>query len=136
MFLNHVLLDHKCFDGNFTFNTKELALLKELADALHPLEIAVKYLSKRNSTLIDAIKKLENQETSIAKNLANKLKDRIDFRRDSTLIHLIHYLQDPKYISKMKDFFGHKIRKTDITNLAISLFKRLFTNVETDVEMK
>ena len=47
-------------------------------------------------------------------------KDRIHFRRDSTLMHLIHYLQDPKYISKMKDFFGHKIRKTDITNLAIS----------------
>ena len=71
MFLNHVLLDHKCFDSNFSFNNKELASLKELADALHPLEIAVKYLSKRNSTLIDAetitifaIEKLENQETT------------------------------------------------------------------------
>ena len=82
------------------------------------------------------MKSLKIKKHPLKKNLANKLKDRIDFRRDSTLMHLIHYLQDPKYISKMKDFFGHKIRKTDITNLAISLFKRLFTNVETDVEMK
>ena len=36
----------------------------------------------------------------------------------------------------MKDFFGHKIKKTDITNLAISLYTRLFSNVEQDIEMK
>ena len=64
MFLNQVLLGHKCFDSNFTFNNKELASLKELADALHPLEIAAKYLSKINSTLIDA----ENITTGWKKN--------------------------------------------------------------------
>ena len=95
MFINHVLLDHKCFYSNFTFNNKKLALLKELADALHSLEFAVKYLSKRYSTLIDAetittfaIEKLENQETTIVKNLAKTLKDRIDFRRDQNLMQL------------------------------------------------
>ena len=36
----------------------------------------------------------------------------------------------------MKDFFGHKIKKTDITNLAISLYTRLFSIVEQDIEMK
>ena len=104
---------------------------------MHPLEIAVKYLSKRKATFFDAetirifaIEKLERQDTLIATNLAKTLKERIDSRRNATLMHLYHYLQDPKYISKMKDFFGHKIRKTDITNLAISLFKRLFTNLK------
>ena len=68
------------------------------------------------ATLIDAetitifaIEKLERQDTLIATNLAKTLKERIDSRRNATLMHLYHYLQDPKYLSKTKDFFGHKI---------------------------
>ena len=62
---------------------------------MHPLEIAVKYLSKRKATFFDAetirifaIEKLERQDTLIATNLAKTLKERIDSRRNATLMYL------------------------------------------------
>ena len=63
---------------------------------------------------------------------------RVDQRRPATLLHLMEFLEDPNYITKEEDWFGHKINKNDIFQLADDQIRRLFeedVKSETDLLM-
>ena len=82
------------------------------------------------------------QLSDINSEMATVLKEsffkRVDQRRPATLLHLMEFLEDPNYITKEEDWFGHKINKNDIFQLADDQIRRLFeedVKSETDLLM-
>ena len=65
-------------------------------------------------------------------------KRRMDSRRNSDVINLLMYLEDPSFTDDTykKDLFGHRVTKAKIKNLAISLTSRLFDNLHNSEQNK
>ena len=76
---------------------------------------------------------LESQETDIGWQLHNALKARIRERRNHGLIHLMEYLNNPKFVEKekkkrdKKDQYGIVISKKDVQQLATELISKLYS---------
>ena len=119
-------------DGEFDFSYIELDKIKELCDALAPIELAVGYLCKNNADLFLAEKvieftlKLRDQGTKLSKALKKNFEAHVEQRRHTDLIHLLNYLKFPDFLNEYEDQFGNKIRRCKIVDLATSLLKRLY----------
>jgi len=112
-----------------------------LCDALRPIEYAVKMLCKESANLISAENaitfvndELAKLDTPIANALKERFEERIIQRRNNVLVHLMMYLENPKFIDKKKDSLQVKIEKNKIVKLAVSLIQKLFME-EGDFEM-
>ena len=77
---------------------------------------------------------LAKLDTPIANALKERFEERIIQRRNNVLVHLMMYLENPKFIDKKKDSLQVKIEKNKIVKLAVSLIQRLFME-EGDFEM-
>ena len=126
---------------DWPFKERHMKTLKDLVAALKPIEAASTALSSRDCCLIQAdaiyqelLDELQNNVTPISNQLRMSLVKRIGERRNPVLVHLIHYLQDPSYLSNDKDFFGHKIKRTSILLLAKKIVNRLFPDHYTTEE--
>ena len=120
-------------EQEFKFSNEELEKIKELCEALAPIEMAVEYLCAENADLLLAEKvvlftqkKLKEQDTEISKILLEKFDIRVQERRNHELIHLLQYLKSPDYLSEYQDHFGNKIYRNKIAALAISLLEKLY----------
>ena len=118
---------------DWPFKERHMKILKDLVAALKPIEAASTALSSRDCCLIQAdaiyqelLDELQNNGSAISNQLKMAIVKRIGERRNPVLVHLIHYLQDPSYLSNDKDYFGHKIKKTPILMLAKKIVNRLF----------
>ena len=125
----------------FTLSDADLEKINQLCLALETMEFATKMLSKVDANLLYSeqmtqfvIMKLEEQNSDISQTLREAFEARVLSRRQTKVIHLMEYLQDQRYLEQNQDFFGQRIIKSDVTKLAISLIKRLFPAVETQVE--
>ena len=85
-------------DQEFDFSSIELDKIKELCDALAPIELAVGNLCKNNADLFLAekvieftLKKLRDQGTELSKALKKNFEARVEQRRHTDLIHLLNY---------------------------------------------
>lgn len=117
----------------FDLSDQELDKIKDLCDALAPLEIATQYLCQEDADLILADKilaftlnKLKDINTPIGNSLFQRFKIRIQERRNPEMAHLIRFLKYPDFMENSYDEFDIKIQKTKVTSLAINLIKRLF----------
>ena len=74
------------------------------------------------------LKKLCEQGTKISRSqdLKNRFEARIEERRNAELFHLVNYLKSASYIDQTQDQFGHKVRRSKITDLAYNILQRLF----------
>ena len=77
---------------------------------------------------------LAKLDTPIANALKERFEERIIQGRNNVLVHLMMYLENPKFIDKKKDSLQVKIEKNKIVKLAVSLIQRLFME-EGDFEM-
>lgn len=128
-------------DMDFPFSSVEMALIKELIDALEPLEFALKSLSSRKIHLaeVDNIccfvkKKVEDLGTGVAGELKNSFVLRIQQRRVPTLFHLARYLKDSTYLENSSDAFGEVISRDQVFQMALTFLKRLFPERQPDTQ--
>lgn len=106
---------------------------KKIIQALEPVEITVKELSKNNCNLIKAegasiylLNKLKHANTDLSLELFSSLKTRIAERRNTALISLLLYLQRGSYPkSTINDHFMYSSR-TAIKCLANEIYQRLY----------
>ena len=124
----------------FDFSSEELEKIKEICDALSPIEWAVMQLSRENSDLLQAesiigftVSKLRALGTELSEILLQSFLARINERRVPEMVHLMHYLRSYKYLQQKEDNLGFKISRYAVTNLATSLLKRLYP-VQTEDE--
>ena len=130
---------------DFDLTEDDIKKLEELNQLLEPLEYAINKLGKEKMNLLDAEAVYETvyeQLSDINSEMATVLKEsffkRVDQRRPATLLHLMEFLEDPNYITKQEDWFGHQINKSDIFQLADEQIRRLFEDdvkSETDLLM-
>ena len=103
----------------WTLTEKDVSKLRDLDEALTPLEFAINSLGAHGVGLLYAETiyqivddELDSLNTDIAKKLKQNFLERVDSRRNPTLTHLLKFLDDPDYISDTReDFFGHEIDK-------------------------
>ena len=127
-------------DKGFDFDPNDLQDLTDLCNALEPLKKASLKLCDRDATLWSSerimdftLSELESQDTNIAWQLHNALKARIRERRNHGLIHLMEYLNNPKYVEKekkkrdKKDQYGISINRNDVQDLAAELICKLYS---------
>ena len=119
--------------GTWWCKPEDLDKLVEIYNALHPLEIAIKKLGARGTTLMDAEKiysrvkqHLQELGSDIAIQLRSSFVKRILERRNSTLVHLLYFLKFPNYWNFEKDSFDIPVVKEDIIKLATQLACCLF----------
>ena len=121
-------------DKPFEISQEEFSLIKDVCDALEPIEIAVSYLCKKDANLLLSekilfftLKKLSDLDTPTSRALHQQLTIRIEERRNVDLIHLVEYLNCPDYLDTAsgRDQFGRKISKPAVMSLATSLLQRL-----------
>lgn len=119
-------------DVEFNVSDAELTKIKEICDALAPLEMAVQYLCEKNANIILAerviafvTKKLDDFKTQIGDDLSETFKKRVQERRNPNVVHLLEYLQSPVF-EQSHDQFGLSIRREEITALATKLYRRLY----------
>lgn len=118
---------------DWDFSDNEITALRDLAEALEPLELAINQLGSRSMNLVVAecvyqytSSLFQRLESPIARKLEKSFIHRLNERRNPTLVHLICFLKDPSFWDKEKDFLGHRIQKRHIKKLATDLVKRLF----------
>ena len=99
-------------EQRFDISDEELVRIKELCDALAPIEMAVEYLCKGDAELLLAEKvteftkkKLRDLETSISLALVKVFQARVRERRNPDLIHLLKYLKNPDFVDENQDQF-------------------------------
>ena len=107
-----------CTSANleFSLSENELQKVNELCNALPPLKLAVENLSKQDATLLYAdqmlqfvITKLSQQNSEIGQELKEAFEKRVLERRQTTLIHLLEYLDDPRFFELNYDAFRQGI---------------------------
>jgi len=94
-------------DQEFEFSDAELDKIKELCEALAPIEMAVGHLCKEDADLMLAekvilftLKKLRDQDTETSKALLETFEARVKERRNTEVIHLQKYLRSPDYLDE------------------------------------
>ena len=94
-------------DQHFDVSDEELVRIKELCDALTPIEMAVEYLCREDAELLLAekvtqftTKKLRDIETSISLELAEVFQARVRERQNPELIHLLKYSKNPDFVAE------------------------------------
>lgn len=107
-----------------------------ILDALKPVRIAIEALSRNDATLLtgEGVLKflfdtLKNNNTDLSKKLLEQIRTKIEKRRNSSLVSLMKFLQNPTCIENYEngdeEFF--KISsKTDIVRTGKSIMVRLF----------
>ena len=120
-------------EREFEFSDDELEKIKELCEALTPIEMTVKLLCKEDADLLLAekvteftSKKLRDQGSAVALALLEKFETLVKERRNAELVHLLKYLKSPDFLDQYQDQYGVKIRKPKIAALATSLLQRLY----------
>ena len=121
----------------FDFSLEDFETMKDIIDALEPLNLLVLNLCKRDSTLVTAERHIElTMDTlnalgsNIAKLIHESFVERILKRQNTDMIHLIEYLTKPSFLDWKTDSFGEKIDGKSIKAKAIALIKRLFLSEE------
>ena len=117
----------------WTLDEDDVARLRELDEALGPLEFAINSLGAHGVGLLYAeniyqivYEELNLLTTEIAHQLKQNFYDRVDSRRNPTLVHLLHFLSDPDYVSdNREDFFGHEINKGGLISEGILKFNSM-----------
>ena len=120
-------------------STEEIKLLSEMAEVLEYVEASVLSLGRRDCDLIKAdiifeeflLKKLKNKASEIGKNIYIALKKRIGERRNSKLLGLLKFLNDPttynlKLISLDSESLLPLSTKSEISNFAKEVLIRPF----------
>lgn len=107
----------------------EIALLKDLMNALEPLKLAVNELSKRDSNLLTCegvlvftLKELKAQDSEIARELYTALKMRILQRRNTDLVSVLKYLKSKDLTSTELPMLSKKNVHKTIVDLIIKYF--------------
>ena len=80
------------------------------------------------------LEKLREQNSAIAQELREAFKKRVLARRNTKLVHLMEYLQDPKFLDQHQDYFNQRIVKSEISKLATNLIKRLFPSAQDNTD--
>ena len=150
--VEHAMVD---LNENFDFTTNDIATIKDIIDALNPIDLAVQKLCRRDATLVNAERVLEiclealnKLNSDVASQLYEAFIERVTKRRNSEMIHLMEYLSNPKYFEERKlercrDSFGTKVDENKVKTKGIMLIKRLFhamddfeTNEESELNIE
>ena len=120
---------------DFDISEAELKTIKELIDALVPLEWLVKQLCHEDVNLIQAenlilftLMKLRKETSEISQSLLERFETRIEQRWEPKVIHTLRYLENPAYLNEKTDQFGNKISRKVILDLITKLVQRLTGN--------
>lgn len=114
-------------------NSVDFEALMSLKNALYPVEVAVKALSRKDANLSTAdtiinfmLKKVSELNTDISSSLHKNLSKRVNERINSDVINLVRSLKDPCFAPSK-----------NVIQFAGKLGQRLFgfTELETDVEV-
>ena len=124
-------------------NEHEIRNIESLSNVLKPIKMAVDELSSRDANLLTSegvfkflFESLEAEQTIISKILLEKLKTRLQQRRNNDIISVITFLQNPS-ILKSKIRLGSiaffKINsKSDIQKTIKELASHFFMNFDSD----
>ena len=124
-----------CIRGGLIFplSNDDLQKVHELCQALVPVKFATKMLSKKDADLLYAdqmiqfvLEELDQQNSPISQEVKEAFEKRVLARRLTKIVHLMEYLQNPRFLEQQQDYFKQRIVKSDISKLATSLIKRLF----------
>ena len=101
-----------------------------------PVKFATKMLSKGDADLLFGLlqfilEKLNEQNSPISQEIKDAFEERVLARRLTKVVHLMEYLQTPRFLDQPQDYFKQRIVKSDITKLATSLIRRLFQQHKT-----
>ena len=98
-------------------------------------------LSKKEADLLFAdqmlqfvLEKLGEQNTPIAQEIKEAFEKRVLARRLTKVVHLMEYLNNPKFLDQHQDYYKQRIVKSDISKLATSLTKRLFPAAQDTID--
>lgn len=107
----------------------EITLLKDVMNALEPLKLAVKELSKRDSNLLASegvllftLNELKTQDTAIANQLYTALKIRVSQRRNTELVSVLKYLKNKELTSTELPMLSKKNVHKTIVDLITKYF--------------
>lgn len=127
----------------FPLSDADLTKVNEVCEALNPVKFAIEMLSKNEADLLYAdqmlqfvIQELSDQNSEIAQEIKEAFIKRVLARRLNKVVHLMEYLENPRFIEQNQDNFKQKIVKSDISKLATSLITRLFPTSATQDEVK
>ena len=92
---------------NFSLSDGDLQRVHELCEALTPVKFATKMLSKKEADLLYAdqmvqfvLAKLDEQNSAISQEIKEAFEKRVLARRLTKVVHLMEYLQNPKFIDQ------------------------------------
>lgn len=130
-------------DIQFDLSDAELKAIKDMCEALAPFKAGIDALSGEGADLLLSekiiafiLKKLEQLNSEISKDLNKSFRSRIDQRRNVELVHLFEYLKNPAYIDEQKDQLGHKIKRQKIVALATDALQRLFPSQTIEMDRR
>jgi hypothetical protein len=118
-------------ETNNFYDEENFKILEDVLKVLKPTELAVKELSKEDSTVLTSegvfkflFKNLADQSSDLSQEMLEALRKRYDERRNKDLVSLMRYLQNPE-IKQGDDEFKYS-SKSSIINYVISIIKQNF----------
>ena len=94
---------------NFSLTDDDLQRVHELCQALIPVKFATKMLSKNKADLLYAdqmiqfvLEKLGEQDSPISQEIKEAFEERVFSRRQTKVVHLMEYLQNPKFLDQQQ----------------------------------
>ena len=125
------------------FNDEYMTIIRELVSALKPIKVAVEALGRRDTNLIisEGILKflyesLQENNSNISKEILESIKTRIKERRNTDLISLLRYFQNPIFFSEEQNVNFPISSKYIIKRLAEEFFIRLFNENQTEQDVQ
>jgi hypothetical protein len=121
---------------------EDIKHLKELDEALGPIEDAINMLGGNDVNLLRAdtlyrmaYDELDTMTSDIARILKNTFFERVNSRRNATLLHLMGFLNNPRFLQdNQRDWFGHDIIKEDDYALANKEINQMFPDEMAEIQ--
>lgn len=123
-------LDVLKIDG---LSSSNLNQCKDIVQVLEPLEILVKSLSKRSTTILGSeaaiicvFEHLENMDSELADEMLTALKNRLgSSRRNDKIVSMAKFFHDPENYSTEQNNFFKPIPRTELEKEMLKLLKKL-----------
>ena len=136
-------IEMACIRGglDFPLTNEDLQKVHELCQALIPVKFATKMLSKGDADLLYAdqmiqfvLEELNGQNSIISQEVKEAFEKRVLARRNTKVVHLMEYFENPRFLDQHQDYFKQRIVKSEILKLATNLIKRLFPSAQDTID--
>ena len=133
LLVNPLDIAYKTAGETFPISSVELRVISDIVKGLKAVEELSKFLSTEDADIKSSdemikftLQLLNRMPGCVSLELADKLCDRYMERRNTYVIQLMNFLENPIYVSQKQDLFGIDIDQPHLENVAERFLNRIF----------